>query len=99
MVLSVFIRYHYDRGRLQELISELEAVSFDISSSHKKSKRGKVSRFVVVVTGDGISCVLLLVCMCVCMFDIPTYMCAAYACRKPLSSFVLASCTIITPFT
>ena len=35
-------RYQYDRGKLQELISELEAVSFE-TGSQKKSKRGKVS--------------------------------------------------------
>ena len=82
----VSIRYHYDRGRLQELISELEAVSFDINSSHKKTKRGKVSHFVVAADG---SCVVPIV-LLVCVFDIPTNMCTPHACRKPLSSFVSA---------
>ena len=60
----VSIRYHYDRGRLQELISELEAVSFDINSSHKKTKRGKVSHFVVAADGSCVVPIVLLVCVC-----------------------------------
>ena len=45
-LLSLCYRYQYDSGKLQELISELDRVSFEMDT-RKKSKRGKVGTWTV----------------------------------------------------
>lgn len=49
-------RYQYDRGRLQELISELEGVSFDIGGSQRKTKRGKVEVLLMLECVSRVQC-------------------------------------------
>ena len=74
--LHVF-RYQYDRGRLQELISELEGVSFDISGSQRKTKRGKVEVLLILECVSRVRC-FVCVLACVCHMTV----------RKPLRAFV-----------
>ena len=55
--LNFCYRYQYDSSKLQELISELDQISFEMDS-RKKSKRGKVS-LPLLVTFVRFTCIVL----------------------------------------